>query len=160
MRPLISSLALIAGFQAEAALNITPPQLAPDQDGIVATEVRSSLSTPTRWSVRVTPWDPLAPSQERGASLPIVSKESSGPSSTATPPLGVDVSPRFFSLAGSGRQMIRAKVFDRSRYYRLVIEQIPLESPTDPGVNFRFRFSLPIYRSPTDPLIPPGLSIP
>jgi hypothetical protein len=76
------------------------------------------------------------------------------------PPLGVDVSPRFFSLAGAGRQMIRAKVFDRSRYYRLIIEQIPLESPSDPGVNFRFRFSLPIYRSANDPLIPPGISIP
>ncbi len=159
MRLPISLLMLITGIKAHAALNITPPQLAPDQDGIVATEVRSSLSTPTRWSVRVTPWDPLAPSPERGAALPIVSKDS-GPSLIANPPLGVDVSPRFFSLAGSGRQMIRAKVFDRSRYYRLVIEQIPLESPTDPGINFRFRFSLPIYRSPTDPLIPPGLSIP
>lgn len=159
MRPPILLLMLITGMPAHAALNITPPQLAPDQDGIVATEVRSSLSTPTRWSVRVTPWDPLAPSPERGSALPIVSKDS-GPSSIANPPLGVDVSPRFFSLAGSGRQMIRAKVFDRSRYYRLVIEQIPLESPTDPGINFRFRFSLPIYRSPTDPLIPPGLSIP
>ncbi len=157
MRALISLLLMIASAPTQAALNITPPQLAPDQDGIVATEVRSSLSTPTRWSVRVTPWDPLAPSQGSGATLPIVS---SGPSSIVSPPLGVDVSPRFFSLAGSGRQMIRAKVFDRSRYYRLVIEQIPLESPTDPGVNFRFRFSLPIYRSPTDPLIPPGLSIP
>ncbi len=159
MRLPIFLLMLITGMQAQAALNITPPQLAPDQDGIVATEVRSSLSTPTRWSVRVTPWDPLAPSTERGAALPIASKDS-GPPSAAYPPLGVDVSPRFFSLAGSGRQMIRAKVFDRSQYYRLVIEQIPLESPTDPGVNFRFRFSLPIYRSPTDPLIPPGLSIP
>lgn len=159
MRLLISLLTLIAGMPVQAALNITPPQLAPDQDGIVATEVRSSLSTPTRWSVRVTPWDPLAPSPERGATLPIASKEGSPPS-MANSPLGVDVSPRFFSLASSGRQMIRAKVFDRSQYYRLVIEQIPLESPTDPGINFRFRFSLPIYRSPTDPLIPPGLSIP
>ena len=159
MRPLLSLLLVAAGIEAHAGLNITPPQLAPDQDGIVATEVRSSLSTPTRWSVRVTPWDPAAPSQEGSGTLPIVSKESA-PTSITLSPLGVEVSPRFFSLAGSGRQMIRAKVFDRSRYYRLVIEQIPLESPSDPGVNFRFRFSLPIYRSAIDPLIPPGLSIP
>ena len=152
-------LTLLAGTPALAALNITPPQLAPDQEGIVATEVRSSLSTPTRWSVRVAPWDPLAPPQERGGNLPVANKGQSQ-QVNGLPPLGVDVSPRFFSLAGAGRQMIRAKVFDRSRYYRLIIEQIPLESPSDPGVNFRFRFSLPIYRSANDPLIPPGISIP
>ncbi len=159
MRSILLLILAMAGLPTQAALNITPPQLAPDQDGIVATEVRSSLSTPTRWSVRVAPWDPTAPSQERSANLPIVSKETTQ-APIGLSPLGVDVSPRFFSLAGSGRQMIRAKVFDRSRYYRLIIEQIPLESVSDPGVNFRFRFSLPIYRSPNDPLIPPGISIP
>ncbi len=40
---------------AQAALNITPPQLAPDEQGVIATEVKSSLAAPTRWSVRVVP---------------------------------------------------------------------------------------------------------
>ncbi|MFN5258062.1 MAG: hypothetical protein ACK5BC_03820, partial [Burkholderiales bacterium] len=37
-------------------------------------------------------------------------------------PLGVEVSPRFFSLAGAGRQVIRARIIDRSKHYRLLIE--------------------------------------
>ena len=71
----------------------------------------------------------------------------------------VEISPRFFSLAGAGRQVIRARVTDRSRHYRLLIEQIPDDQPSGKGVNFRFRFSLPIYRSSQDPLIPRGIVI-
>jgi hypothetical protein len=144
---------------ALAALNITPPQLAPDDQGVVATEVRSSLATASRWSVRVIPWDPTAPNESSTAgTLPIAAISSAviTPTETAA---GVDISPRFFSLAGSGRQVIRARVTDRSRHYRLLIEQIPDDQLAGKGVNFRFRFSLPIYRSSQDPLIPRGIII-
>lgn len=144
---------LIASGAAQAALNITPPQLAPDDQGVIATEVKSSLSTSTRWSVRVVPWDPTAAEPGNAAAMPV--------SALATPahPLGVEISPRFFSLAGHGRQVIRARIADRSRHYRLLIEQIPDDGLANQGVNFRFRFSLPIYRSSKDPLIPRGVTI-
>lgn len=143
----------LACATAQAALNITPPQLAPDENGIVSTEVKSSLDRPTRWSVRAIAWDPNQ-------------KDSAEPSATAVsatanpaPVADVDISPRFFSLSAAGRQVIRARVNDRSRHYRLLIEQIPLDTPGAQGVNFRFRFSLPIYRSGQDPLIPRGIVI-
>lgn len=146
---------LISSAQAAfAALNITPPQLAPDDQGVIATEVRSSLATTSRWSVRVVPWDPTKTQENPGAAaMPI-----SAPAAPDVAP-GVEISPRFFSLAGSGRQVIRARVADRSRHYRLLIEQIPDDQPSGKGVNFRFRFSLPIYRSSQDPLIPRGIVI-
>ena len=150
---LLAVAALAISCLAQAALNITPPQLAPDDQGVVATEVKSSLSTPTRWSVRVVPWDPSATEPTNAAAMPV--------SALAAPahPLGVEISPRFFSLAGGGRQMIRARITDRSRHYRLLIEQIPDDGLSNQGVNFRFRFSLPIYRSSKDPLIPRGVTI-
>jgi hypothetical protein len=157
---------------AHAALNITPPQLAPDDQGVIATEVKSSLAAPTRWSVRVIPWDPgfteppaAAPSnvaaQGGPATLSTPSPHLTPPAPLAIPshPLGVEISPRFFSLAGHGRQVIRARIMDRSRHYRLLIEQIPDDALSNQGVNFRFRFSLPIYRSRQDPLIPHGVTI-
>jgi len=138
---------------ASAALNITPPQLAPDEHGVIATEVRSSLATSSRWSVRLVVWDPNAPEAAPSGAMPV--------SALAPPPYpsGVEVSPRFFSLASSGRQVIRARVSDRSKYYRLLIEQIPEDTLSAQGVNFRFRFSLPVYRSAQDPLIPRGIVI-
>lgn len=139
--------------QAHAALNITPPQLAPDEHGVIATEVRSSLSTSSRWSVRVVPWDPSLPEAPAAGAMPVSAL------AVAAHPLGVEISPRFFSLPESGRQVIRARVSDRSRHYRMLIEQIPDDSLSGQGVNFRFRFSLPIYRSNRDPLIPHGLVI-
>jgi P pilus assembly chaperone PapD len=157
---------------SQAALNITPPQLAPDQNGIIATEVKSSLTMPSRWSVRVVAWDPTTKEPTNNSPTPAAQPVSTTPSlpslsaaatgsalATAATPLGVDISPRFFSLPPSGRQVIRARVTDRSRYYRLLIEQIPDDSPTSQGVNFRFRFSLPIFRSSQDPLIPRGIVI-
>lgn len=138
-----------------AALQITPPQLAPDEHGVIATEVKSSLATSSRWSVRIVPWDPSAP-ESSPLAMPV---NAPALPSQSSQPLGVEISPRFFSLAGSGRQMIRARVSDRSRYYRLLIEQIPDDSLSAQGVNFRFRFSLPIYRSGQDPLIPRGITI-
>jgi P pilus assembly chaperone PapD len=143
----------IIPLAGQAALNITPPQLAPDDQGVIATEVRSSLSTPSRWSVRIVPWDPLAPETSPSAAMPV--------SALPLPshPLGVEVSPRFFSLAGAGRQVIRARITDRSKHYRLLIEQIPDDTVRGQGVNFRFRFSLPIYKSSQDPLIPRGVVI-
>lgn len=165
------SCAMVAGaFYASAAhagLNITPPQLAPDQNGIIATEVKSSLTTPSRWSVRVVAWDPTArdPVNRKTAPAPVPISTSDTASSattalgTAATPLGVDISPRFFSLAPAGRQVIRARVSDRSQHYRLLIEQIPDDSLSSQGVNFRFRFSLPIFRSNQDPLIPRGIVI-
>jgi P pilus assembly chaperone PapD len=138
-----------------AALHITPPQLAPDEQGVVATEVKSSLANPSRWSVRIVAWDPSQPqdSTPDRSTMPI--SITSAPDTVT----GVDISPRFFSLAGSGRQMIRARITDRSRHYRLLIEQIPDDQISGKGVNFRFRFSLPIYRSSQDPLIPRGIII-
>ena len=156
-RRIFPALATMVGLAmsspAGAALNITPPQLAPDEHGVIATEVKSSLATASRWSVRVVVWAPNAPSSPASGPMPV--------SALANPahPLGVDISPRFFSLAGAGRQMIRARVTDRSKYYRLLIEQIPDDSVSAQGVNFRFRFSLPIYRSSQDPLIPRGIVI-
>jgi P pilus assembly chaperone PapD len=146
---------LITSAQAAlAALNITPPQLAPDDQGVIATEVRSSLATTSRWSVRVVPWDPAKTDDNpSAANMPIAALANTDIAS------GVEISPRFFSLAGSGRQVIRARVADRSRHYRLLIEQIPDDQPGGKGVNFRFRFSLPIYRSSQDPLIPRGIII-
>ncbi len=147
----IAIVALISS--ASAALNITPPQLAPDEQGVIATEVRSSLATSSRWSVRLVVWDPNAPEAAPSGAMPV--------SALAAPPhlSGVEVSPRFFSLASSGRQVIRARVSDRSKYYRLLIEQIPEDTLSAQGVNFRFRFSLPVYRSAQDPLIPRGIVI-
>lgn len=136
-----------------AALNITPPQLAPDAQGVIATEVKSSLATPTRWSVRIVIWDPTAPERTTTGPLPVAALP------TPSHPLGTEISPRFFTLPAAGRQVIRARVADRSKYYRLLIEQIPDDSVSAQGVNFRFRFSLPIYRSPQDPLIPRGIVI-
>ena len=143
----------LCSFHAHAALSITPPQLAPDENGIIATEVKSSVEMPTRWSVRIIAWNPLeaAPPTASASNVSAIAESSAS--------LGVDISPRFFSLAGSGRQVIRARILDRSKHYRLLIEQIPLEVITSQGVNFRFRFSLPVYRSRHDPLIPPGIII-
>lgn len=138
--PAWAMLLLLMPIASHAALQITPPQLTPDADGMIATEVRSALASSSRWSVRVIPWEtdgsPDAPPSATMIAdvLPHVH------------PLGVDVSPRFFSLAASGRQMVRARVRDRSKQYRLLIEQIPEDDAESNGVNFRFRFSLPIYR--------------
>ena len=157
------SCAMVAGAfsasAAHAALNITPPQLAPDQNGIIATEVKSSLTTPSRWSVRVIVWDPTAKEPANRNPAPAAVPISASALGTAAAPLGVDISPRFFSLAPAGRQVIRARVSDRTRHYRLLIEQIPDDSLSSQGVNFRFRFSLPIFRSSQDPLIPRGIVI-
>lgn len=128
--------------EAFAALQITPPQLTPDSDGMIATEVRSSLASSSRWSVRMIPWDPNA--QELDANATLIAD-----AAPHVHPLGVDISPRFFSLAASGRQVVRARIRDRFRQYRLLIEQIPDDDPQGQGVNFRFRFSLPVYRSST-----------
>jgi P pilus assembly chaperone PapD len=157
------ALALLAAFTclltsgpARAALSITPPQLAPDERGIIATEVKSSLGTASRWSVRVVEWNPESLGTAPSAAMPISGGNALGVSGQ---PLGVQISPRFFSLAASGKQVIRARVSDRSKHYRLLIEQIPEPSTAGQGVNFRFRFSLPVYRSPQDPLIPQGIVI-
>ncbi len=152
---------LVLGFVASsspvhAALSITPPQLAPDHNGVIATEVRSSLSSASRWSVRVIEWTPGAERDPAPAAMPIANTHALG---KASQPIGVEISPRFFSLAASGRQVIRARVSDRSKHYRLLIEQIPETSLANQGVNFRFRFSLPVYRSAQDPLIPQGIVI-
>jgi len=143
---------LLGGLQAQAALNITPPQLAPDDNGIIATEVKSSLPNATRWSVRVIHWDPTQPTQPTQP-MPVVALAK--PISVQ----GVEISPRFFSLSGLGRQIIRARITDRSRHYRLLIEQIPNDTLGNQGIQFRFRFSLPIYKSNQDPLIPRGILI-
>lgn len=131
---------LLLPIAAKAALQITPPQLTPDTDGMIATEVRSSLASGSRWSVRVIPWE-----TEAGADAP-ANATMIADVLPHVHPLGVDVSPRFFSLAASGRQVVRARIRDHSRQYRLLIEQIPEDDPEGNGVNFRFRFSLPIYR--------------
>lgn len=150
---MLSALGISVSQHAGAALQITPPQLAPDDQGVIATEVKSSLSTSSRWSVRIIPWDPTQPEAPSPGAMPISSTLNNNHVT------GVDISPRFFSLAGAGRQVIRARVTDRSRHYRLLIEQIPDDQPSGKGVNFRFRFSLPIYRSSQDPLIPRGVVI-
>lgn len=152
-RTLFAIAAVALATSASAALNITPPQLAPDEHGVIATEVRSSLATSSRWSVRLVVWDPNAPEAAPSGAMPVSAL--AAPAHTS----GVDVSPRFFSLASAGRQVIRARVSDRSKYYRLLIEQIPEDTLSAQGVNFRFRFSLPVYRSAQDPLIPRGIVI-
>lgn len=139
-----------------AALSITPPQLAPDQRGVIATEVKSSLSVASRWSVRVVEWNPESKEPPAASAMPISSDNALG---RASQPLGVEISPRFFSLAAGGKQVIRARVSDRSKHYRLIVEQIPDAATASQGVNFRFRFSLPVYRSAQDPLIPHGIVI-
>lgn len=148
-------IALLAA-PSRAALSITPPQLAPDQAGVIATEVRSSLSVASRWSVRVVEWQPQSAEIAQPQALPISGSHALG---SASQPIGVEISPRFFSLAASGRQVIRARISDRSKHYRLLIEQIPDTATASQGVNFRFRFSLPVYRSAQDPLIPQGIVI-
>lgn len=151
--------ALAVGLLAapsRAALSITPPQLAPDQAGVIATEVRSSLSVASRWSVRVVEWQPQSPETVQPQAMPIAGGNALG---SAGQPIGVEISPRFFSLAASGKQVIRARISDRSKHYRLLIEQIPDTTTASQGVNFRFRFSLPVYRSAQDPLIPQGIVI-
>jgi hypothetical protein len=185
------ALGLLMGLQAQAALNITPPQLAPDDNGIIATEVKSSLGTATRWSVRVIHWDPSQPNLPRQSNQPgqpgqpgqsnspdqgnnpkaipisapaalTTSSPTAAPTSALAAPIavqGVEISPRFFSLTASGRQIIRARITDRSKHYRLLIEQIPNDTLGNQGINFRFRFSLPIYKSSQDPLIPRGILI-
>ena len=177
------AMGLLLCLQAQAALNITPPQLAPDQNGIISTEVKSSLSTATRWSVRVIKWDPTSAADPAAPAVLTAPTTSITPATPSTPtaslgpnaaPLktlpvsalaessalpDVQISPRFFSLAASGRQVIRARVMDRSQHYRLLIEQIPGDAITGQGINFRFRFSLPIYTSNRDPLIPRGVLI-
>lgn len=115
---------------ARAALSVTPPQLHPDETGIVVTEVQSSLQGPSRWSVRLVRW-----AADGGDPTPIEGH----------------ISPRFFRLEAGGRQMIRAQVRDRGIYYRLLVEQIPDAEPTGQGLAFRFRFSLPIYRQAQEP---------
>jgi P pilus assembly chaperone PapD len=116
---------------AWSALAVTPPQLHPDTSGIVVTEVRSSLSAGSKWSVRLVHWQP-------GQAEP-------------TPAVG-EVSPRFFSLEAGGRQVIRARVKDRSAYHRLLVEQLPDQDSLGQGLAFRFRFSLPVYRQAQEPL--------
>jgi P pilus assembly chaperone PapD len=152
----IAAAALTLLSPAQAALSITPPQLAPDSRGVIATEVRSSLPTASRWSVRIIEWNPHAPQTDLPSAMPISNHHALG---SASQPIGIEISPRFFSLSASGRQVIRARVSDRSKHYRLLIEQIPEGSSSSQGVNFRFRFSLPVYRSPQDPLIPQGIVI-
>lgn len=133
--PLLLAIALalllsIRPSSVEAALAITPPQLLPDEAGIIVTEVQSSLPIGSRWSVRLVTWKP-------GEAEP-------------TPAVG-DISPRFFSLTGGGRQILRARIRDRSSYHRLLIEQVADANQEGQGLSFRFRFSLPVYRQATEP---------
>lgn len=112
-----------------AALTISPPQLTPDEGGVVVTQVQSSLSQPARWSVRLVRW----------------TADSNG-----FPPADGQVSPRFFSLQPGEMQVIRAKPLSRDSYHRLVIEQIPTDD-LQQGLSFQFRFSLPVFRTPQEP---------
>ena len=116
---------------AHAALSVTPPQLRLDEGGVVVTEVQSSLTTPSRWSVRLVGWGPAGEEQ-----------------------LGADgqVAPRFFSIAPGGRQLVRARIANRAGYHRLLIEQIPETNNSISGLAFRFRFSLPVYRLAQEPV--------
>ena len=106
---LLATMGWCMAHWAQAALNITPPQLAPDDQGVIATEVKSSLAAPTRWSVRVIPWDPglteppsatasNVAAQSAPATLSTPSPHLMPPSPLAIPshPLGVEISPRFF----------------------------------------------------------------
>lgn len=115
---------------SDAALAITPPQLVPDEAGIVVTDVQSSLPVGSRWSVRLVQWTP-------GESDPR--------------PAAGDVSPRFFSLEANGRQVVRARIRNASGYHRLLIEQVADDSRSGQGLAFRFRFSLPVYRQASEP---------
>jgi len=124
---------------AQAALTISPPQLTPDEQGVVVTQVQSSLAQPARWSVRLVQW---------------------GVDPTEFPPAEGQISPRFFSLHPGEIQVIRAKPAERGRYHRLVLEQIPPDD-LQQGLSFQFRFSLPVFRNPKEPLrvspeLPPG----
>ena len=116
---------------AHAALSVTPPQLHLDEGGVVVTEVQSSLTTPSRWSVRLVGW---------------------GPAGEEQPGADGQVAPRFFSLAPGGRQLVRARIANRARYHRLLIEQIPEANNSISGLAFRFRFSLPVYRLAQEPV--------
>jgi len=116
---------------SQAALGISPPQLVPDAAGIVVTEVQSSMTSASRWSVRLVGWGPAG---EEIVGVP------------------GDVSPRFFGLAPGGRQMIRARIKDPSRYHRLLIEQVPEAQSEVLGLAFRFRFSLPVYHHRLEPI--------
>jgi hypothetical protein len=116
---------------SQAALGISPPQLVPDAAGIVVTEVQSSMTSASRWSVRLVGWGPAG---EEIVGVP------------------GDVSPRFFGLAPGGRQMIRARIKDPSRYHRLLIEQVPEAESEVLGLAFRFRFSLPVYHHRLEPI--------
>jgi P pilus assembly chaperone PapD len=126
-------LLLLTGFMpltAWAALTISPPQLTPDEQGVVVTQVQSSLAQPSRWSVRLVTWNaeagPFEPAQGQ-------------------------VSPRFFSLNPNEVQVVRARPLNRAGYHRLVIEQIPSED-LQQGLSFQFRFSLPVFRFAQEPL--------
>ncbi|MFZ9734250.1 MAG: hypothetical protein ACO3B4_04290 [Burkholderiaceae bacterium] len=116
---------------SHAALGISPPQLFPDRSGIVVTEVQSSMTSASRWSVRLVGWGPAG---EEIVGVP------------------GDVSPRFFGLAPGGRQLIRARIKEGTRYHRLLIEQIPEANNEISGLAFRFRFSLPVYHHRQEPL--------
>ena len=117
---------------SHAALGISPPQLVPDRSGIVVTEVQSSMTSASRWSVRLVGWGPAG---EEIVGVP------------------GDVSPRFFGLAPGGRQLIRARIKDGTRYHRLLIEQIPETNNEIAGLAFRFRFSLPVYHHRQEPVV-------
>jgi len=116
---------------SHAALGISPPQLFPDRSGIVVTEVQSSMTSASRWSVRLVGWGPAG---EEIVGVP------------------GDVSPRFFGLAPGGRQLIRARIKEGTRYHRLLIEQIPETDNEITGLAFRFRFSLPVYHHRQEPV--------
>lgn len=128
-----TGLAVLASVPSvsHAALGISPPQLFPDRSGIVVTEVQSSMTSASRWSVRLVGWGPAG---EEIVGVP------------------GDVSPRFFSLAPGGRQLIRARIKEGSRYHRLLIEQIPETDNEITGLAFRFRFSLPVYHHRQEPI--------
>lgn len=115
---------------AWAALTVSPPQLTPDEHGVVVTQVQSSLGQASRWSVRLVSW-----TKDPNGFLPAEGQ----------------VTPRFFSLAPNETQVIRARPSDRSGYHRLVIEQIPTDD-LQQGLSFQFRFSLPMFRSPQEPV--------
>jgi hypothetical protein len=89
------------------------------------------MTSASRWSVRLVGWGPA------GEEI-----------------MGVqgDVSPRFFGLAPGGRQLIRARIKEGTRYHRLLIEQIPEADNEISGLAFRFRFSLPVYHHRQEPL--------
>jgi P pilus assembly chaperone PapD len=107
---------------AHAALSVTPPQLHIDEAGVVVTEVQSSLTSPSRWSVRLVGW---------------------GPAGEEQPGADGQVAPRFFSLQPGGRQLVRARIANRERYHRLLIEQIPRPTTTSRALPFVFGSAFP-----------------